>query len=536
LRIVTAASPKRRILAAVFFTDIVDSTSVAEELGDRRWKTLLDRHNAIVRRELKRFGGRELDTAGDGFFASFREPASAITCACAATEAVRELGIEIRAGVHFGECERVGKKLAGITVVVGARITALGGPGDVSVSSTAAELARGGGFGFEDHGAHVLRGVEGEWRVFGVSAVDGRALAPVAEADEARTRRDALVASEAKAWWRQPVLLGVAGLAVLAGVGLTAMLTRGGGELELPGPDTVARIDSSRNVFDRVFSVGSNAYPQAIAVGEGKLWVVNATNKTLASIDVLRDEAQVLGGTPSTPTGVAVEAGRVWITFGFSSDASRLSVFDPRGGALEAVPLDVPDGSYPITGGSNSVWIVDPLGSTVIRYDPVSEELNRLRLPAGSGPVDVGVSAGGSSQSVWVAAGREPTLFLIDAAHLKRPFRTFGTGGHIPTAVAVGSDGSAWIASEGSDAVLAVTATGAIRVDRNLGGICDGPSDIAATQDAVWVSCGNSRRVVRLDPSDGSFVADLPVGGVPGAMAVERERAVWVAVRRGSLE
>ena len=90
------ASTSRRVLAAVLFTDIIDSTSVAEELGDRRWKTLLDRHHGIVRRELKRFGGRELDTAGDRFFASFREPASAIACGCAATEAVRELGIEIR--------------------------------------------------------------------------------------------------------------------------------------------------------------------------------------------------------------------------------------------------------------------------------------------------------------------------------------------------------------------------------------------------------------------------------------------------------
>ena len=137
------ASSSGRILAAVLFTDMVDSTAVAEELGDRRWKTLTKRHHTIVRRELKRFGGREIDTAGDGFFATFREPASAIACACAASEAVRELGVEIRAGVHFGECEQTGKKPSGITVVVGARIMALGGGGDVLVSSTVAELTRG---------------------------------------------------------------------------------------------------------------------------------------------------------------------------------------------------------------------------------------------------------------------------------------------------------------------------------------------------------------------------------------------------------
>ncbi len=101
-----------RILAAVLFTDIVDSTAVASRIGDARWKELIARHHAAVRRELKRFGGRELDTAGDGFFASFSEPAAAIRCACAAADAVRAFGIEIRAGVHFGECERVGESSA----------------------------------------------------------------------------------------------------------------------------------------------------------------------------------------------------------------------------------------------------------------------------------------------------------------------------------------------------------------------------------------------------------------------------------------
>ena len=141
-----------RVLAAVLFTDIVNSTAIAEELGDRRWKAVITRHHQIVRRQLKRFGGTEQDTAGDGFFATFPEPASAIGCACAVSNEVRDLGIQIRTRVHFGECERVGKKLSGITVVVAARIMALGGAGDVLVSRTAAELARGAGFGFEDRG------------------------------------------------------------------------------------------------------------------------------------------------------------------------------------------------------------------------------------------------------------------------------------------------------------------------------------------------------------------------------------------------
>jgi DNA-binding beta-propeller fold protein YncE len=512
----------------VLFTDIVDSTAVAEELGDQRWKSLLDRHNRMVRGELKRFGGRELDTAGDGFFASFREPAPAISCACAATEVVRELGIEIRAGVHFGECERVGKKLTGITVVVGARIAALGDPGDVLVSSTAAELARGAGFGFEDRGTHILKGVEGESHVFGVSSADGHQRAPPAAANEAKARREAVVAGEARRRWWAPIVTAVAGLALLAVAGLAVLLTRGG-ELDIPGPDTVARIDPSRNAFDRVLAVGSHAYPQGIAFGAGKLWVVNVTTKTLLELDPASGEGRVLG-MPSTPTGVAFEGGRVWLTFGFLSDERRVSLLDPEDPTvLEAAPFSVPDGSYPITAGAGSVWIADPLGSTVTRYDPVTEERASLPLQADSGPVDVRVSSG-SHGPVWVAAGREPSVSLIDAAHPARP-KSFGTGGDVPTALAVAPDGSAWVASEQSDSVLAITPAGMIRVHEVLGARCDGPTGIAATGNAVWVSCAKSRRVVRLDASDGSFVTELPVGGAPGAMTVDEDGALWVTVQ-----
>src|ERR687897_52069 len=120
-----------RVLAAVLFTDIVDSSVLAGQIGDRRWKEVIARHHAIVRRALKRYGGSELDTAGDGFFASFREPAAAIRCACAIADGVRSLGLDIRAGIHFGEAEQVGGKLAGVSVVVGARVAALAGPGAV---------------------------------------------------------------------------------------------------------------------------------------------------------------------------------------------------------------------------------------------------------------------------------------------------------------------------------------------------------------------------------------------------------------------
>jgi pimeloyl-ACP methyl ester carboxylesterase len=155
-----------RVLATVLFTDIVGSTERAVELGDRRWRDLLGAHDAAVRRELDRFRGREVDTAGDGFLASFDGPARAVRCAISAGEAVRQLGVEIRAGVHTGECELDGPKIRGIAVHTGARIASLAGPGEVLVSQTVKDLVSGSGLGFEDRGLRELKGVPGEWRVY----------------------------------------------------------------------------------------------------------------------------------------------------------------------------------------------------------------------------------------------------------------------------------------------------------------------------------------------------------------------------------
>ena len=159
-----------RVLATVLFTDIVGSTERASELGDRRWRELLDAHNSAVRRQLERFRGREIDTAGDGFLASFDGPARAIRCGGAAIAAVRELGLEIRAGVHTGECEVAGDGLAGIAVHIGARVAAQAGAGEVLVSSTVRDLVAGSGLNFEDRGSAELKGVPGEWRLYALSA------------------------------------------------------------------------------------------------------------------------------------------------------------------------------------------------------------------------------------------------------------------------------------------------------------------------------------------------------------------------------
>jgi class 3 adenylate cyclase len=155
-----------RVLATVLFTDIVGSTGRARELGDRRWRDLLERHNEVVRRDLARFRGREIDTAGDGFFATFDGPARAIRCARSITEDVAAAGLGVRAGLHTGEVELAGDAVRGIAVHTGARVAAQAGEGEVLVSQTVKDLVAGSGIEFEDRGAHVLKGIPGEWRLY----------------------------------------------------------------------------------------------------------------------------------------------------------------------------------------------------------------------------------------------------------------------------------------------------------------------------------------------------------------------------------
>jgi class 3 adenylate cyclase len=157
-----------RMLATVAFTDVVGSTQRAAELGDRAWSDLLETHHARIRDELRRFGGREIDTAGDGFFVAFDSPAVAIRWATAVINAMREIGVEIRIGIHTGECEVVDGRLRGMAVHIGARVGSAAGAGEVLVSETVKQLVVGSGIQFDDRGEHDLKGVEGRWRLYAV--------------------------------------------------------------------------------------------------------------------------------------------------------------------------------------------------------------------------------------------------------------------------------------------------------------------------------------------------------------------------------
>jgi class 3 adenylate cyclase/tetratricopeptide (TPR) repeat protein len=188
-----------RTLATVLFTDIVGSTERAAELEDQAWSALLNEHHAHVRRELRRYGGLEVNTIGDGFVARFDSPARAIACAWSIRDAVRELGLEIRGGLHMGQIQTTGRELGGLAMHIGARVAARAEPGEILVSSTIRDAEAGSGFRFQDRGLHDLKGVPGEWRLFAVTAVPEAAKGPLRRASPAFLRSPPLRLASATA-------------------------------------------------------------------------------------------------------------------------------------------------------------------------------------------------------------------------------------------------------------------------------------------------------------------------------------------------
>jgi class 3 adenylate cyclase len=240
------------VLTTLVFTDIVGSSQVAEELGDRRWRELLARHHRIVRERLREYGGRELDTAGDGVFARFDSPASAINFASATADALRELGVEIRAGIHIGECEVFEGKLSGVNVHAAARTMGNAGPGEILVTSSVRDLVRGGGFGFADRGVHELRGIEGDWHLFEVTSIDESHRSPPLPEGEARARRSQI--EPPPLVQRKPVRLAsiaVAIAAVLAGAVFGLVEAVGG---TAAAPLTDCEVTSNPPLNDHAFN------------------------------------------------------------------------------------------------------------------------------------------------------------------------------------------------------------------------------------------------------------------------------------------
>jgi YVTN family beta-propeller protein len=499
-----------RRLATVFFTDMVGSTELAARLGDRRWRLLLSTYHRSVRRALRQNGGREVDNAGDGFFAIFDQPARAIACACHLTDALHVSGIEVRTGVHMGEVERVGAKFGGIAVHIGSRVIGAAKPGEVVVSSTVRDVVSGADYTFEDAGTHALKGVPREWRLYRVSwpgalPLDDVALQPwegaLATAPSRLLRR----------YW--PVVAGLVAAAVALVVVLLLLRSQSPPAV-IPTANTVARIDEASNTVLTDIAVGS--HPNGVAIGGGAVWVINSSDQTLTRIDIATGQAAPGKALNGAPTGIAYGAGSVWVSISGSGTVYR---FDGGTGQLIRQISDAGSGIAGSAFGANALWIANKLDDTVIRIDPVTNGVV-IRIPVGKGPQAVAVDGA----TVWVANTIDKTLSRVDT--LTNTSKGVISVTTEPDALAAGG-GSLWVASTAANTVQRLDSASGIGLKTFT--VSSGPVSVAAARDGgVWVCASSAEKV---DHIDGVYrvVASLTVKGQPQAVASQSD-GLWVAV------
>jgi class 3 adenylate cyclase/streptogramin lyase len=519
---------ERRLLT-VLFTDIVGSTEVAVEMGDARWRELVSRHHRLVRQELKRFGGKEIDTAGDGFFATFDRPARAIRCAAASAASVRSLGVEIRAGLHLGEVELAGKKVGGVAVHTGARVLGAAAPGEVLVTGTLRELVSGAGLDFADRGSHRLRGIPGEWHLFALVAVDGTQLEPPLAADAAAERRRSILA---------PTLLRRSRLPALTAVGLVGSIVAL--VLVLGGPSEPSRTQTAaeppRNsivavdpVARRIIHVTPNALQShgggnpKLAVGEGGVWV---RSRNLVHVDPATGEVV---GNPLEPLEIAVidpladrgvEVGFRTVWIGGLRERSGVALLRWNPATDEELPATVVPIDSPLTDvalGHGSIWLTFVDGSLV-------------RLRGETRRVEATIQVGGSldgvvvgTQGVWVLNIAAGTVTRVDPRTdvVMEPVDVPGS----ILAMAAAED-RVWLLDAVGEDVFSVDADGDLGDPIPIG---PDPSGIAVGLDAVWVS-DEGGRLFRIDPRTHE-VTSVHVGGDLTAIAVdEQHEALWLTV------
>lgn len=370
----------RRRLATFLFLDIVGSTRIASDIGDERWRSLLNRFRRIVRAELKRSGGREEDTAGDGFFATFGEPAQAVRAAEAIARAVQDLGIDIRCGIHTGEGEVVDGHLAGVGVHLAARVMALAGSAEILVTATVKDLVLGIDVTFEDRGTHELKGVPGTWQVFSVVEVGGVRRATPLERAVADERLAGVVAQE-RAGPRRTAAIVASVLTLLVAVVALLLLTRHGGGDRAAPPEPVHQLtrvavaaDDTMTVTHGVDVAGTTGREGGwLGVSDGTVW--NARAEGLVGLDP-RTGAELarLDWPTDDVTAWGFGFGSAWFAHPTGGNRSMVEQVDITSGRTTG-RLRVSGAVVDIDGGSNGVWILTAEG-ILRRVDPAGPRLS----------------------------------------------------------------------------------------------------------------------------------------------------------------
>jgi class 3 adenylate cyclase/streptogramin lyase len=530
---------QERVLVAVLFTDIVGSSSILAELGDRRWRALLARHHALVRTELRRHGGREVDTAGDGFFAVFSDQGEAIRCACVITETVRQLGIEVRAGLTAGQVERSGRSYGGLAVHTGARIMAAAGPGEVLVSGVLRELVGGAGIAFADLGTRPLKGIPDDVHLYAVRAVDGVVRPPPLDADVAAGRRAAIESPPVIRRHPRLVLAALLALGAIAVTGVAVAVFSGGDSVQVRPASVLELNTDGTRVADVEVSDPTGTAPLRVPDGH-ELWTFSYTNRTVTCLAVNHDSVQVanvdskLGGSTRNDlfgSGMAFSQGFGWV----ANSVDAVAQIDPPT-CHTAHVYRVPGGASLMADVRGTLWVIAHDTGRIYTFDDSKQRFVVRWHPDLQDPRAMWYGEG----YVWITDYGDVSVKRIDPTDgaTRRIQLPPGTG---PSGITV-AFGYVWTANLGSGAGLNSTES-VSRIDPNTlrvttfhigcGVTPDNSSDIVESPDrrTLWVTCPGKNSVVQIDPNGPRphTIRRVSVGYVPRNMTAAYGH-LWVVI------
>jgi class 3 adenylate cyclase len=523
-------SSVHRRLTTVFFLDVVGSTALATDLGDTRWRVVLTSFRTVVRQELKRHGGKEQDTSGDGFFATFAEPVQALRGAAAIAAAVQEIGLDVRSGIHTGEVEEVDGTLGGIGVHIGARAMALAGPAEVIVTSTVKELVAGSGATFDDAGEHELKGVEGLWRMNRLKSIDIELPPPLAP-EVAAERLAGLAPSTRRRRWHFAAAAAVliAAAAVAGGI----LATRG--SPTPAGKISLLQLDPHTGEIVRTIRDGTLGCPcgaNLFAV-DGTLWERSGRNGNgIAVRNMTSGQTQRVTQAPVGSLDGAVGYGSVWLLRSLvrNGSATPINVVQRRdelsGRVTATIPLTVlinsggPDAGT-IAVGNGAVWALQADG-TLDRIDPLTNKLTG-RFQTNATETEILLPTGGYE---WICECRDHEVLRYDArTHTGKTFHFPEQPWHL-VEVNTGRRATLWLMDEQGATLTEIDPhTGKPKQPLGLNGT---PTEAVQLGDSIWVAAGTVVDRIRL-PGRTRTSIPLPKGmNATGIAADPATSRLWI--------
>jgi class 3 adenylate cyclase len=524
------SSPARRRVATVLFVDIAGSTALASELGDEGWRRVLARFRQAVRGELKRWRGREQDTAGDGFYATFSEPAAALSAAASIVGAVQALGLDVRTGLHTGECEEIDGKLAGIAVHIGARVMAVAGAAEVLATRTTRDLVVGSDAEFEEAGTHELKGVEGAWLLYRLVSVSQRLPEPLEPSVAAE--RLAAAAGDRRRRARWPLAAGAVALAgVIAAVLSFTTFGGGGGSARAA---SLLRISATSGrvvatVRDAQIGCGCGANLWAV---DGTLWEHGGRDsRTIAIRSLASGALRRTFRLPLDATGFAFGDGSLWVarnTFVQSgpnegtpfSEVDRIDGLSGRRTARIRLPGDFASGTLAV--GDGAVWALQGGDATLVRIDPAT---NRITGHFATGAIETATLIPVRGD-LWICECIRHEVLRFDPRTGQKTTFHYAQQpwGLVPVADA--RQPTLWLLdSAGATLTRVNPTTGRSGSPLGLAGV---PTEAVLTHGSIWVAAGNIVDRVRLSNGDRSVV-QLPKGThATGIAADPATGTIWV--------